>query len=652
MLFYPSLRPTVALFVLVCSTALYGQEVFDLEWGEIPHADLEMTTYAFDSTAEAVVLDDRGSMRVVVRPTVIQTVLEVHRRIKILQPAGLHHADIELAYSKAGMQNIRGVRAQVVHADDQGEPVVLKQKDFFKEERGDGYIVLKAALPNAQVGSVIELVYTYTDESALVLPSWDFQREIPVRRSLLKYDFPREADYIRLWRGTEPTAADVDGSDGSRVYSRSDYILAEQMPGLTEEPYISTMEDYRLSLSFQLRSVSNQFGEKRQILSSWGELGADLYESGLFGEQYTKRVHHKRVLEAAAPALRETEGARETIEAAYRFVADAITDNGAYGYFADKNLDAVLKAGTGSEAEMSLMLIAILRAEGLPADPVLLSSRSHGKPYPFYPMLRQFDRMIVRTEVDGEPLFLDLAEATTRPVGLLRHDALNGVGWRVADKHSEWIKLPSPTQKETVVVNCTLTPDGAMEGNVLARFTDYAAQQHHEEHMSEATKSNWSERLTTYREDLEIELLEAKDAVRTDNKFETRFNFTADETTDSELLYVPPVLYSHFDENPFALEARYFPVDLACPFTDKYIYTLQVPEGYAVEALPESVKVNLPDGGGRFTYVIGQSGNTIKLTCLIQVKQTLWTPDEYGTIKNFFNLIAEKQGEQIVLKKA
>ena len=60
----------------------------------------------------------------------------------------------------------------------------------------------------------------------------------------------------------------------------------------------------------------------------------------------------------------------------------------------DKNLRTVLKSRNGSEAEINLLLTAMLKKADLDADPVLLSTRSHGYAYAMYPLMDRFNYVI------------------------------------------------------------------------------------------------------------------------------------------------------------------------------------------------------------------------------------------------------------------
>jgi hypothetical protein len=61
--------------------------------------------------------------------------------------------------------------------------------------------------------------------------------------------------------------------------------------------------------------------------------------------------------------------------------------------------------------------------------------------------------------------------------------------------------------------------------------------------------------------------------------------------------------------------------------------------------------MKLPNEGGSFQYVSAVNGNLIQLEIKIQKNQLHFEPEEYKTVQDFFNLIAAKSAEQVVLKK-
>jgi archaellin len=90
------------------------------------------------------------------------------------------------------------------------------------------------------------------------------------------------------------------------------------------------------------------------------------------------------------------------------------------------------------------------------------------------------------------------------------------------------------------------------------------------------------------------------------------------------------------------------------PYTwdETYILTMEVPQGYTVDELPKQMVVKLDEKeSAYFEYRISQSGSTISLRSRVKFNRTLFTNEEYENLREFFNMIVNKQSEQIVFKK-
>lgn len=122
-------------------------------------------------------------------------------------------------------------------------------------------------------------------------------------------------------------------------------------------------------------------------------------------------------------------------------------------------------------------------------------------------------------------------------------------------------------------------------------------------------------------------------------------------TSDDEMIYFNPFLEKTFQENPFKLEERKYPVDFGNTFRETYTLTLKLPENYTVEELPKSVNLVMPDKSISYTQSIGEILGSISVRITFKINKPVFSAKEYKQLKEIVNLIIEKQSEQIVLKK-
>jgi hypothetical protein len=91
---------------------------------------------------------------------------------------------------------------------------------------------------------------------------------------------------------------------------------------------------------------------------------------------------------------------------------------------------------------------------------------------------------------------------------------------------------------------------------------------------------------------------------------------------------------------------------MPCATDETYLLTMEVPDGYAVDELPKQIVVKFDDEGKSFfEFRIQASGETVSLRSRVKLDRAYYEPDEYESLREFFNLIVKKHNEQIVFKK-
>jgi hypothetical protein len=79
--------------------------------------------------------------------------------------------------------------------------------------------------------------------------------------------------------------------------------------------------------------------------------------------------------------------------------------------------------------------------------------------------------------------------------------------------------------------------------------------------------------------------------------------------------------------------------------------TVNLPEGYKVESIPEPFALGLPDNLGSFKYNISALGTKIQLVIDTEINESIVSPIYYEALKEYFRKMIEKEAEQIVLTK-
>ena len=104
-------------------------------------------------------------------------------------------------------------------------------------------------------------------------------------------------------------------------------------------------------------------------------------------------------------------------------------------------------------------------------------------------------------------------------------------------------------------------------------------------------------------------------------------------------------------ENPFKLENRNFPVDFATPWEDKVNITIEIPEGYQIESVPEQMAIGLVNNQGSYKFVTSLKNNKVQILSSLKIDTPIISPLDYESLKAFYDQLIQKQNEKIVLTK-
>ncbi len=619
-----------------------------MKWGKVPAEDLNMTTYEADPDADAVVLGAYEMVYVDMRQNYAVS-YEIHIRMKILTQEGVDRANITIPYGKK--ERITGLHAQTIN---QGENIKISKKDIFDEEVTENYNRKRFTFPNVQVGSIIEYRYTLESPYAGVLDTWYFQEDIPVRWSECRFSVPIYIEYVMITNTDRPFDIKEDkktsiGNDDARIYR----FVMQNMKGLEEEKYITTMTDYLNNIQFQAAKVTQPNGIVNKYWKDWPDLIDRWWDGESGGKQIKNKGNHKKILQDVELATSHIADPKERATAIYNFIQINYTWNGRFSdYIQEKKLNAAYEKSAGNSAEINLSLLACLLDVGIEAHPVRISTRSHGIIQKVYPIVAQFNHVVILARIDGKEYLLDAIDKDLT-FGMLHPQSLNLQGLlleRTKQKLPTWIDLIPNKSSEIVNINLQIEEDEPL-AELTGVYTGYSAWSKRYQQRKQDEEDYIEKRLGDLY-DFEVESVEFN--TEKPERFAEVIKLKVEDaiTSSADNIYINPFLMEQTEERIFTLEKRAYPVDIATPYMDKYILNLTVPEGYEVAELPENIKMTLPDGSGSYFYMIEYKNNILQLRREETLKKPIYFPEEYEALKGLFDLIFEKEAEQIILTKS
>ncbi len=617
-----------------------------------------------DTSVDAEVLFDVGEVRFETDLLGFQMVFTRHRRMRILKASGTGHGNWQLTLkattgsTNETLETMQGFTHNLVNGAVETETVRLD--DVLTDTFNDKFTTKKLSLPAVRAGSIIEFAYKVRTPFLVSYNPrpWLFQEGIPVRWSEYRLTIPGHLRYKSLFSGRlrfaveENRPATVQLSLKEPPASAIAYRFAvANAPAFPVEPFVPALLEHVSRLEFELASVNGPTGVLKDFSITWGALDKSLLEFPWFGGQLRKTAFLRDLAASIRSKHPIDELARLT--AAYEYVRTTIKWNGRDA-LGSENIKQVLDNRQGDAADINLLLIGLLRELDIAADPVVLSTRSHGKLAEKEAMLQHLNYVVAQVTVQNKTLFLDATDPYVAP-GMLPFRCLNQVGRSIPTKQpGQFVSLrPNALNEEHLTGTFTLDGDGNAKGHLIHRASGYAGWPIRSGVLRDG-KPKFISTLATGHPAWQLLQTDILNADHPDSVVVLNHTILCRDiySEQGDRLFLQPLLTEGLTINPFRETKRRYPIDFGVGSKQEYAFTITLPTGYVVEHIPEPLSLTLPDEGGRFDYQISQANNTLIIKSLLSLPKPIYPREEYLELRDFFVQAIAKHAERIVLKRA
>ena len=626
-----------------------------IKFGQISKADLINDVYAPDTSAPAVILCDYGYYT----EKSYQTVRTL--RIKILTKEGYYLAN--QIFSTHDKTAIRGITYNLVN--NEIVETRLKNESVFRTKITDYFYEIRVAMPNVQVGSIIDIEFTYDG-----IPfEWDFQQEIPVLHSELILEPSVYIKFNKNYFGYIPLTE-----------ISSNHWIATHVPAFKPEPFMTSSKNFRSRFEFDIEEVSipgqtkiysNTRGTYQREYSGYYQAYSKSWESirtmlldnkhilswgflTFLYEHFGLSLANDSYLNEIAKDIKLRFPDRdERIKAAYKYTKQIKWDK-TYRLVAEKSfLSGAFKEGKGSSAEINLALVQLLRKLGMDAGPVIMSTRSNGRLSEAHPSFNKLNYVIAAVFTEYDTILLDATEEKC-PYYLLPLRSLNGKGQFIDKDRAGWVQLSTDKKdRQMTVYSLAVGDDLSLKGKLSVLKGDYAALNFRndyatfnsdEEYLNDFKKEKKGLKIVSHKIDNIDSLYKP-----VNEEFEIICNHSVSEM-DGEL-YIVPLLYDQIKENPFKVSDRLYPIDFGYARDKTIIVNYTFPQGYNIANLPADINLKLPGNSASFSCKSTVSEGKITVLFKFNINNSVILQTEYADLREFYNQIIAKQAEPIVLKK-
>jgi hypothetical protein len=592
-----------------------------------------------------------------------------YARIKILRDSARELATVSMGYFR-GVQEIASIQGRTIHPDGSITELNAKPSDLLQAKQGDAEIhEVVFNLPAVETGSILEYYYQVRlPEHTCMSPDWEIQKLYPVRKA--HYTFTPCTGILDSTPGVSNTVlTDYHGNSLSDLLwypilppgktlqptaaHRFDLTL-DNIPPLPHEAWMPPIESQRYQVRFYMAYSADGSDywpkEGRFWLTDVNRFAdpSGAIKSAVAGivSSSDPDVDKAKKLYAAIQALDNTNFSRQKGKAELQ----------AEGFHPAKRAEDTWNQKSGSSHDIALLYLAMLRAAGLTAYPMIVADRQHRVFNPNYLNFNQLSGLVIVLDSGGKEMVLDPGEKMC-PFGVVswRHSGSGGIRQTASGTGSGITPLlPYSANTLTRRASLTVNPDGSITGKLSFAFTGQQALAWRQEALrvdENALKHRFNEWLSTQvpaGTRAQLEGFSNLDNIAADLTAEATITGTPGSVTGKRIL-LPAAFFTNAETRTFVAEAnRQMPVDMnyAAQVKDGVLYHL--PAGYTVEAAPPAANIPWPNHA---VYLLkpAQSENGLNIGTALTRAFTILDPGEYSQLRDFYQKVATASQQQVVL---
>ena len=582
----------------------------------------------------------------------------VYVRTKILTDEGRKYADIEIPFNKGSGNNVVNVRARTVRPD--GSIVNYEGKVYEKsivKAKGLRYMAKTLTLPDVQVGSIIEYSYTTDLSEYFIFDShWILSDELFTKYAkftLRPYVSPY-GNMICRWHWQELPVGTAAPKEGPDHIVR---LEARNIPAFHTEDYMPPEDELkaRVDFTYSTERVSDD------VDKFWKTYGKKV--NGVIDNFIDKR---KAMEQAVGQIVSPTDTPEIKLQKIYARVQQIRNTS----YEVQKteqeqkrdkdkeasNVEDVWKHGYGNGRVINWLFLALARAAGFEAYPVLASDRRN---YFFSPRgmdTNKLDADVVLVKVNGKDLYLDPGAAFT-PFGYLEWSETGVAGLRLDKDGGTWVTTTLPASSESRIerkANLTLTETGDLEGTLTITFTGLEALRRRVEERNEdaADKKKFLEDQAQEYVPVacEVDLTNQPDWASSSPQLvaEYKVRIQGWVAGAGRRAMMPVGIFSATEKRLFDHTDRIHPIYFQFPFEKVDDINISLPLGWKISSLPraenQDAKLIV------YTFNVENNKGTLHLGRKLSVDAMLLDVTSYGTLRSFFQSVRTVDEEQVVLQ--
>ena len=514
---------------------------------------------------------------------------------------------------------------------------------------------------DADAGAVFAYTYTRNERSVFSQTTWFFQSVTPVVNSRFTLNLPTG------WRaeGITFNHSNVEPKVNGSTYSWE----MNDLPPIPDEPFSPSIRNLAARLAVSYYPPANGQPVPIKTFSNWADVAAWMSELEDPQVQVNDALARK-AYELTALAKTEFEKIQAIAQYAQKIQYISIqTETGRGGGYRPHASTEVFAKSYGDCKDKANLMRAMLKVIGITSIPVSIYSGDPNFVQPKWPSPHQFNHCIIAVKISdqtiahtviqhptlGRLLIFDPTDSETL-LGDLPFSLQGSLALIDSKDAPELVRMPV-TPPEMNQLQRTATFQLGSDGSIFGKVTEEAQGQTAAKFRTDFRRVPKAE----YNGMIERWVTTGASAARlskiepTDNSDQGRFTLNVEFTAPSygqlmqgRLLVFKPAVVSRREGLSLTAAERKHPVVLRANAYSETV-SVQLPSGFAVDELPDPVKLETTFGSYSTSYEV-KNGELIFKRQLSQRATTIPVAD-YNVVKKFFESIRNAENAPVVLAR-
>ncbi len=575
--------------------------------------------------------------------------------VKILTEEGRSRADIQIPYDKS-RESINSIEARTIRPD--GSIVKFEGKIYdtpLVKARGVRVMCKTFAFADVQVGTIIEYRYRRVLSSAFVYDSqWLLSDDLFTQHGVFTLRPSPLFAVLYSWPVGLPPGAEAPTRKNGRIL-----MDLHDVPAFVTEDYMPPESALKFRVEFQYQEMSPDTDQEK----FWKQFAKRRYRHvDDFIDQ--RRAMEKALTQIIDPADAPDIRLRKIYSRVQQmrnvsFEPERSAEERARDKIAD-NDDAgdVWNRGYGNGEQLTWLFLALVRAAGLQADAVEVSTRDRYFFHRESEDARALNTNVVRVRLDDKEIYADPGTPYV-PLGLLPWSESGVAGLLLAKDGGTWIKTPLPSETASRLERAAtfkLSEGGTLEGHLVVTYYGLQALTRRLSLRNDDARARQealeSEIKSTVPTGIDVTLVNTPDWATSAPTLRAEFDLRVPgfaQRAGSRML-MPGAVFRAAEGRMFTQATRVHPVYFEYPFAQEDTVSIALPVGYEPSGLPDPYT---RDGGAaHYRNIVDFHDGVLTERRHVDVMGILYPVKYYQALQDFFQAVRTGDEEQVVLSRA